>query len=174
MENNPNPLFIEHDLAVPKPARRLKPIAIVLGAVALVGFTIFLATGSHAAPKADETASVAPPALAVTPPSTPTPPVAPAPVAKPDPAIAAAVTPHDEEVTTPPAPKQVSAKEHIQLARKLEREAQRNRRLAAAEYRKEAAKYARTAAADRRKAASNARMARSFQRLALRSLRRTG
>jgi len=164
---------------VPRPSARLvKPIAIVLGLAALAGFIVLMARSGSPPPA--PLAVVAPPEPVRTEPAA-TPadkPVAPpaAPVAgklaKQDPVIAAAIeAPHDEAVE-PAEHKTLTPAEHLRLARKLEREAAQNRRVAAAEYRKEAARYRRIASADRRKSAGNARLALRFQRLAQRSVRR--
>jgi hypothetical protein len=91
-----------------------------------------------------------------------------------DPAVVAVDAPHDEaeDKTLTPADHLRIAADRLHNARKLEREAAHERRLAVTEYREQAAHYRRAAQQEQRKRMHDARLARAYQRLAARSNRR--
>ncbi len=169
MEKNPTVQIDDADLiAAPRRAVLRKPALFALGLLTVGGAGALTLRSRPAPPPLVVTAPAAAPAPspAITPPPASAP--SPAPAA-PDPVIARAIeSPHDE----PEAARPLNAADHLKLARKLEREAERNRRLAAAEYRRQAAQHRRVAAVERRKSVAEARAATRLQRLAMRSLRR--
>jgi hypothetical protein len=91
-----------------------------------------------------------------------------------DPVVAVLDTPHDEADDKPltPADHLRVAAERLRNARKLERQAAHERRLAVSEYREQAAHYRRIAQQEQRKRLHDARLARAYQRLAARANRR--
>jgi hypothetical protein len=184
MKMNPTVQINDSDLELEGRPRRLrKPIVVATGLLLVCGVGVMLARGNTTAPASLTIAAPSPVigvATAPTPTTSATPASSSAPApklpklakpTKPEPVIEAAIESPHEEVDEAAENKPTPA-ERLKLARKLEREAAQNRRLAAAEYRREAARFQRLASTERREALNNTRTARSLRRLAVRSLRR--